>query len=355
MKSPALDLLLDGDWGPWTPVRDRLRAWRLYPELIRTLKELKRDELFRSPVHGEGHIERVIVLGALCAMMRDLSDDDVRLFFLACSYHDTGRLSDWLDDAHGLRSAYKLERITGLTGDDLKMLMAAVEAHSRRDSDMDAILASYEPADPKRCRELACLLKDADGLDRVRLSDLDVSYLRAPEAVELADLARWLFDAYVARMKELGMAPPEKPDYYDRDLVTRIRDRVHETLQRGWGIRETVVGCLTDQFGCEPPEAWLSHPCGKEWSDRPCVAWEGASAFVMDYVRQKNGDPERTVDAFRRKFLAQYRSCRCADLRTCGFREDDPVWLCAPYILDVILFTWYFLTRDVSFDETQGP
>ncbi len=354
MDSPLLELLLNGDWGQWQPILDRLRAWRMWPELVRTFRELKREELFRSPVHGEGHIERVILLGALCAMKRDLPDEDVRLLLLACSYHDTGRLSDWLDVAHGRRSAYKLERITGLTGDDLAMVMAAVEAHSRRDSDMDGILAGYAPRQPERCRELALLLKDADGLDRVRLSDLDVSYLRTPEAVELADFARWLFDAFNDELKKRGITPPARPDYYDRDLVIRVRDRVHEALQEGQGMMETVAGCLTELFGCQPPEARLSHPCGEAWSDTACGAWEGASSFVMDYVLQKNGDPVRAASDFRARFLAQYRSDRCADLRTCGFREDDPVWMCAPFVLDVILFTWYFLTRDVSFDEPDG-
>ena len=355
MDSLVLELLLNGDWAPWTPVRDRLQKWRMYPELVRTLRELKRDELFRSPVHGEGHIERVILLGALCAMERDLPDDDVRLLLIACSYHDTGRLSDWLDDAHGRRSAYKLERITGLTGDDLAMLMAAVEAHSRRDADMDGILAGYAPKDPERCRELARLLKDADGLDRVRLSDLDVSYLRTPEAAELAEFSRWLFDAYNGELRKRGETPPSKPDYFDRELVTRVRDRVHAALQEGQGIMETVAGCLTQLFACQPPEAMLSHPCGVAWRENACGAWEGAVCFVRDYVLQKNGDPDGTAAKFRAKFLDQYRSDRCEDLRTFGFREDDPVWVCAPYILDVILFTYYFLTRDVTFDEPDGP
>ena len=355
MVSPALELLAGGDWGPWTPLLDRLRAWRGYPDLVRTFRELKREELFRSPVHGEGHVERVILLGAVCAMERDLPDDDVRLLLIACSYHDTGRLSDWLDDAHGRRSAYKLERITGLAGNDLVMVMAAVEAHSRRDADMDSILEGYAPRDPERCRELARLLKDADGLDRVRLSDLDISYLRTPEAAGLADFARWLFDAYAAQMERLGMPPSRKPDYFDRDLVTRMRDRVHEAMQGGQGIMETVTGCLTELFGCQPPEAVLSHPCGAAWSGEPCGAWKGAVCFVMDYVLQRNGDPDRAAGDFRTKFLEQYRSCRCADLRTFGFRKDDPAWLCAPFVLDVILFTYYFLTRDVSFDEEDAP
>ena len=355
MDSPALELLHREDWGPWMPVRDRLRKWHMYPELERTFRELKREELFRSPIHGEGHIERVILLGALCAMERDLPDDDVRLLLLACCYHDTGRLSDWLDDAHGRRSAFKLERITGLAGDDLAMVMAAVEAHSRRDADMDEIIDGYTPRDPKRCKELARLLKDADGLDRVRLSDLDESYLRTPEAVKLADLARWLFDAYNTELKKRGQEPPKKPDYYDRDLVTRVRNRVHDAILGGQAIMETVTGCLTELFGCQPPEALIAHSCGAAWSTEPCGAWEGAHCFVRDYVLQRNGDPESAAEDFRRRFLKQYRSDRCCDLRTCGFQEDDPVWLCASFILDVILFTSYFLTRDVSFDDTDGP
>jgi len=37
-------------------------------------------------------------------------------------------------------------------------------------------------------------LKDADGLDRVRLGDLDPSYLRLPQSREMAAFARELFD-----------------------------------------------------------------------------------------------------------------------------------------------------------------
>ena len=349
-----LELLLNGNWERWQPLLDRLKAWRMWPELVRTFRELKREELFRSPVHGEGHIERVILLGALCAMERGLSEKDVRLFLIECCYHDTGRLSDWLDDAHGKRSAFKLERITGLTGDDLAMAMAAVEAHSRRDADMNAVLAGYSLKDPERGAELARLLKDADGLDRVRLSDLDVSYLRTPEAAGLADFSRWLFEAYNEELKRRGISAPSRPDYFDRDLVTRVRDRVHEAVQTGQGIMETVSGCLTELFDCQPPEAELCHPCGDAWSTATCSAWEGAVCFVRDYVLQRNGDPETAAADFRKRFLDQYRSDRCADLRTFGFREDDPVWLCAPYILDVILFTYYFLTRNVSFDEPDG-
>ena len=41
---------------------------------------------------------------------------------------------------------------------------------------------------------LTALLKDADGLDRVRLGDLDARYLRHPEARQMTRFAQVLFD-----------------------------------------------------------------------------------------------------------------------------------------------------------------
>jgi hypothetical protein len=42
-------------------------------------------------------------------------------------------------------------------------------------------------------RRLMCLLKDADGLDRVRLGDLDLAYLRRPEAREVVHFPEHLY------------------------------------------------------------------------------------------------------------------------------------------------------------------
>jgi hypothetical protein len=42
---------------------------------------------------------------------------------------------------------------------------------------------------------LVALLKDADGLDRVRLGDLDPSYLRVPASQSMVAFAQHLFDA----------------------------------------------------------------------------------------------------------------------------------------------------------------
>ena len=47
---------------------------------------------------------------------------------------------------------------------------------------------------------LTSLLKDADGLDRVRLGDLDAQYLRNPQAREMVGFAEALFNATNGRI-----------------------------------------------------------------------------------------------------------------------------------------------------------
>ncbi len=44
------------------------------------------------------------------------------------------------------------------------------------------------------------LLKDADGLDRVRIGDLDPRYLRTSEALEMLDFAEQLMDETCGRI-----------------------------------------------------------------------------------------------------------------------------------------------------------
>lgn len=72
----------------------------------------------------------------------------------------------------------------GLTEADFPAIQAAVTAHSA-------------PKDVLRHSEhwpLIALLKDADGLDRVRLGDLDPRCLRHDEAHHMVDFAHALFD-----------------------------------------------------------------------------------------------------------------------------------------------------------------
>ena len=177
-QNKVLTLLQRDRWEEDEALIRGLQSWRCYPLLLETYETLREDALYDSEVHGRGHIHRTLLYAALIAWKEDLEEADVRQFFRAAAYHDVGRSSDGFDLYHGARSALRLEELTGVTGEELTELRAAVSAHARPDSDMESILRAHEPEDYSRTLELTRLLKDADNLDRVRLGDLKTKFLR---------------------------------------------------------------------------------------------------------------------------------------------------------------------------------
>ena len=193
-ENRMLSLLEQGDWGEDTALIQGLKTWRFYPLLLETYRTMDEDALYKSRVHGSGHIHRVLLFVALIAWQEDLEEEDVRQYFHAACYHDVGRTFDGFDLYHGARSALQLEELTGKTGELLVELQAAVTAHAHPDSDMVTILKSFQPQNYPRTLELTCLLKDADNLDRVRLKDLDAKFMRHQAAKDLVPFAWRLLD-----------------------------------------------------------------------------------------------------------------------------------------------------------------
>lgn len=156
-------------------------------QLLRTF-EPKEEWLSRpSYLHGVGHLTRVFILQELISMQlkeRGVEINREALRFASMA-HDVGRIDDGKDLAHGKRSARWL---------------AQNFAHKLSPEDMDTasyIVHWHVPPDseaPEMINELK-VLKDADGLDRVRLGDLDPTRLRTDVAQSLIDTAQKLYDA----------------------------------------------------------------------------------------------------------------------------------------------------------------
>ena len=175
-KSILLDLLNRRDWAQLQPLVDRFQSWQFYPLFVHAVEHLNLDVLYESKIHGLGHIERTLCHGGMSAMDEHLSEADTSLLLDACAYHDIGRSRDGLDFEHGSVAARFIGLVTGRTGEDLLILKAAVEAHSRKEKEMQSVLDKYHPSDMARAKNIAQLLKDADGLDRVRICDLDENF-----------------------------------------------------------------------------------------------------------------------------------------------------------------------------------
>lgn len=155
-------------------------------KLLRHFEPKESWLLHDSYVHGVGHLARVFIMQELiCDLLNEqgitVNRDATRYAAMA---HDVGRTHDDHDSDHGWRSAdwIKNNLTDQMTPELLDTVTYIVHWHVPPDNDA-----------PEMTTELQ-VLKDADGLDRVRLGDLNVSYLRTDAAKELVDIAEQLYN-----------------------------------------------------------------------------------------------------------------------------------------------------------------
>lgn len=119
--------------------------------------------------------------------------EETHRLWAAVYLHDLARRNDWRCEHHGRDAWRRMESLplvqalfarAGVREEDHPAIAFAVTAH-----------CSLEPAPSDPHYRLAALLKDADGLDRVRLGDLDPGFLRHGEARGMVRFATWLYRA----------------------------------------------------------------------------------------------------------------------------------------------------------------
>ena len=145
-------------------------------------------------IHGLMHTRRVMIHAAEIAAARRSPPSIRETVILAALWHDIGRTDDGRDYYHGAKSAGKVVGLglhRGLPLPTVELALFAVTHHSG-----DEVHGERAAEDFLERSDAALLvfriLKDADGLDRVRLGDLDATRLRLPGS-----------DRRVARAEEL--------------------------------------------------------------------------------------------------------------------------------------------------------
>jgi len=159
---------------------------------------------FNSMLHGRSHIARVMV-HALRLIQTTGHLHLEKPLWAGVYLHDIARRHDGSCSMHGEWAIAKWHMngdiqdmldAVGVEAADYPVIETAVIHHCRPE-----IL----PDNPHYT--LTALLKDADGLDRVRLQDLDTKMLRNPESLLMVDFADRLYQK-TARL-----------DHYDPDLM----------------------------------------------------------------------------------------------------------------------------------------
>lgn len=186
-------------------------------------------------LHRIGHETRVEFLSDLIGRLlktRENINTDREVMHWFAAVHDTQRLDDSVDRDHGDRAGtYFLAQADTIGAQDLT-------DHQRR---FVEFLCRAHEADDSRIADKfpeTDIIKDADGLERVRIADLDPNYLRLDISKELITLATALFDqsqrnyargmepfaAVIEAAKTLGLTknssfPPENIDLSQYDGV----------------------------------------------------------------------------------------------------------------------------------------
>jgi len=116
--------------------------------------------------------------------------------------HDLARTHDGFDEVHGMHAVMRVNESTdlqerliarGVQSDDPSMLLAVM---------MHCLPDDHSAFGGKPVWPLLAMLKDVNGLDRVRFGDLDVSYLRFEATRGMVKFAEDLYSQSHRRVKE---------------------------------------------------------------------------------------------------------------------------------------------------------
>jgi len=157
---------------------------------------------FHNPegVHALGHTKRVLFLSLIIAFLEKFPEQDATILGLASIYHDIGRSNDGYDPEHGMASYEKVLHdhlpVPDNSGDN-EILRFLIQNHAIPDQSAFKKLNHYDLADVVRTLKLYDAFKDADGLDRVRIRDLNPEYLRTGSAHRLLLAAHQLYSGQI--------------------------------------------------------------------------------------------------------------------------------------------------------------
>lgn len=169
-------------------------------EVYNHYHSLLKEEYFSHPfgIHGIAHTERVLLLVLILTYLEGADDNTAALLALAALYHDIGRTNDNYDPCHGRESFKKLSQLGLLTDrsdEEREIIRFLITNHSIDDITAIKSIGQYRVGDRDRALTLFNLFKDADGLERIRINDLDIRQLRTASARKLPLLARQILNA----------------------------------------------------------------------------------------------------------------------------------------------------------------
>ncbi len=178
----------------------------IFPLFQEELSGIRMEALLNSKIHGVYHNEKVAFFVALIGLNEGCSMKEISLLLKAAIYHDCGRENDHDETRHGILGAKKFKNLFQeyISLQDMRVILFMIEAHAIADSSIKELLPKYRVSKEEQALffKLTSILKDADGLDRIRISmelpysKLNPNYLRTETALKLIRVSHELNECY---------------------------------------------------------------------------------------------------------------------------------------------------------------
>lgn len=218
--------------------------------------QIDKEAIKKNGIHGIEHTDRVALLATMIAeneKILDGEDSDRKKEILSFSayYHDIGRVLNVGPHAkRGADLAKKIEMRT-LDGDllsdtDKRIVRMIIEGHEGKDEKIDKLLKKYQipEGDKDMAKQLLAVIKDADALDRARLTtksafstktNLDPKYLRYRSSKELMEFSYGLeyISSNIKNFEDILNYKNREPNAHYQTAESRKR----ENAFRNWLIK----------------------------------------------------------------------------------------------------------------------
>ena len=174
--------------------------------------------------HKIGHIQKVMLFSQIIAMRENLDEMQMRILLAATAFHDSGRKKDRDNGEHGRLSAevageyFRRNEVNpfGITSEEIGIVQTVIAYHVVNESEqgkvdeekLKILCFEYDIKNLKnieKIKQICAILKDADALDRARLSSgasaknsLNPQFLRTDTAknISIIEFARRINQVY---------------------------------------------------------------------------------------------------------------------------------------------------------------
>ena len=213
------------------------------------------DEYKDLFLHSSHHVKNVVEFAYIIGKAENTLGDDLELLVQAAKYHDSGRKeSEWLSDDHANPSAEHAEiellKTENYTPEQIAMIKVAIRYHEHGEMFKNEFDENYfmeiaktdgVPDEKLENTRLMCIyLKDADALDRVRLGNLDVDYLRTSLSKSDIFIKEFGKDKDSISWEDAGLAVKRNKDF---DLEQELLNAVQK-LKEDYSENETILSAI---------------------------------------------------------------------------------------------------------------